>query len=47
VLPVQGTDKLAVLGQAARDRATPGVGALPISHILHQTTTPVSLWLPL
>ncbi len=47
VLPVQGADKLAVLGQAARDTARPSVNALPISHILHQTTTPVSLWLPL
>lgn len=47
VLPVQGADKLAVLSQAARDRSPPGLDALPISHILHQTTTPVSLWLPL
>ncbi len=47
VLLVQGADKLTVLGQAARDRSPPGVDALPISHILHQTTTPVSLWLPL
>ena len=46
VLPVQGADKLATLAQAARGGDPPGVDALPIAHILSQTTTPVALWLP-
>ncbi|WP_338440666.1 6-phosphogluconolactonase [uncultured Aquabacterium sp.] len=46
VLPVQGDDKLRTLAQAAADTARPHADALPISHILDQATTPVSLWLP-
>jgi 6-phosphogluconolactonase len=46
VLSVQGDDKLHTLAQAARDTARPSVDSLPISHILDQVTTPVSLWLP-
>lgn len=47
LLPVQGADKLLMLGQAARDGHAPGPAALPVSHVLHQTTAPVDLWLPL
>ena len=47
LLPVQGADKLLMLGQAARDGHAPGPSALPVSHVLHQTTAPVDLWLPL
>jgi 6-phosphogluconolactonase len=41
VLPLTGTDKLNTLQQAWQ-QATP---ALPISFVLHQTQTPVALWL--
>ena len=41
VLPVSGTDKLQTLAQAWQ-KATP---ALPISMVLHQTQTPVALWM--
>lgn len=41
VLPVSGTDKLQTLAQAWQ-QATP---ALPISMVLHQTQTPMALWI--
>ena len=41
VLPLSGADKLNTLQQAWK-QATP---ALPISFVLHQTQTPVALWL--
>ncbi|MGI9151611.1 MAG: 6-phosphogluconolactonase [Limnohabitans sp.] len=41
VLPVSGTDKLQTLAQAWQ-HATP---ALPFSMVLHQTQTPVALWM--
>lgn len=47
VLPVHGADKLRTLAQAAAATTRPHADALPISHILDQATTPVSLWLPL
>ena len=46
VLPVQGADKLATLARAAFDAGPPGLDALPIAHVLNQTTAPVALWLP-
>lgn len=50
-LPVQGADKLATLAAAAGEGAPSGRGALPLNalpicHVLQQTATPVSLWLP-
>jgi 6-phosphogluconolactonase len=41
VLPLSGADKLQTL-QRAWQQATP---TLPISMVLHQTTTPVALWI--
>jgi 6-phosphogluconolactonase len=40
-LPVTGTDKLQTL-QQAQNAITPN---LPVSYVLHQTQTPVALWL--
>jgi 6-phosphogluconolactonase len=41
VLPISGTDKLSVLASA---KATPSL-ALPVSKLLHQNRTAVTLWL--
>ncbi len=46
ILPVQGADKLSTLAMAARELTAPTLASLPVSHVLHQATTPVSLWLP-
>ena len=42
VLPVSGADKLATLQQALAERSD----RLPVSHVLHQQLTPLTLWLP-
>jgi 6-phosphogluconolactonase len=41
VLPISGADKLNTLRKAWQQRSN----AYPVSHLLHQTHTPVSLWI--